>query len=207
MEIVQNVRFSLQVPDSKAISYLHRLRAFALEMSGVQVSGIVSFYGDSCEVSHQEGLPDPLELMKMAAKGVVVHEPTQRLKAITPTRFSSFVVVLPNNRFLTLGVAKQPAIVEMSDGRVVETPWHSTHIWQTTAPSLAAPTENQGIPPVIPCKNAHKKFIQIMRQAKDIGFTVLVEDPIGLWDNELMKETQIERSVCEHLSGHTERVG
>jgi len=124
--------FVLEAPRDGAAHKLAQLHRFAQEAAFPKMTGLIHLSKDECNVS---GDDDPLELMKLYAKGLAYDK--GKVYAVTPDDIWAFGAELPNGRIAIFGLAMYPETVETKEGPRT-TPWTDVAYWSGSVCVCAA---------------------------------------------------------------------
>ena len=123
LNITSPCPFVLEAPRDGAAHKIAQLHRYAQESAFPKLTELIHLSEDGCNIN---GDDDPLELMKLYAKGLALDE--GKVYAVTPDELWAFGAQLPNGRIGIFGLAVYPEMVETKDGPR-QTPWNEIAHW------------------------------------------------------------------------------
>jgi len=180
LNITSPCPFVLEAPRDGAAHKLAQLHRFAQEAAFPKMTSLMRMHKDECMVS---GDDDPLELMKLYAKGLAYDK--GKVYAVTPDEFWAFGVQLPNGRIAIFGLALYPEFVETKDG-LRQTPWTDVAHWSGSVCVCAA--DQTGHPVNRLDKESARLVASVLMQAHHLGILKKPEpdSPAACRHDELM---------------------
>jgi len=132
LNITSPCPFVLEAPIDGAAHKVAQLHRFAQEADFLKMTRLIHLSKDECDIG---GDDDPLELMKLYAKGLAFDE--GKVYAITPDDIWAFGAELPNGRIAIFGLAMYPETIETENGPR-QTPWKGIAYWSGSVCLCAA---------------------------------------------------------------------